>query len=163
MTDNLQSAKNRAIARLEGIFERSGWSDGWALNDDEVREAPSPLFYRNSTPAVAEEARVTIDGQTHALYCVYNIAEVKSYYAGNRPSSFDITIALTFYFDEPFLFYEKEGATAENAFKVFTDALLDELADDLWAISSDGEGAVPSGEDGKPYTNREILFVQNNF
>lgn len=163
MIDSLQSAKNRAIAQIEAIFEQSGWSDGWGLNDDEVRAAPSPLFYRNEAPVVAEESKVQIEGQSHRLYCIYNVSEVKPNYAGNRPSSYDITIALTFYFDDPFLFYETGNAQTQNPFKTFAEALLEELADDLWAISSDGEGSVPSGEDGKPYTNREILFVTNNF
>lgn len=162
MTSNIQQAKNRAVELIEKALIEAGWSDGWALGDDEVRRAPSPLFYRNSTPAVAEEAKVSLDGQTHMLYCIYNIADDDPHYSGNRWSNGDITVALTFYYDDPFIFYEKEGES-NNSFVKFMNALLEELARDLWAISGDVESSSPSGEDGKPYANRTTIFATNNF
>ncbi len=160
MTDNVIKAENAAVKAIETAFINAGWSDGWGLTDDEVRAAPSPLFYRNETPAVASEARATVDGQTHSVYCIYNIIETKPNHAGNRPSNFDVTVALTFYYDDPFLFFSDEK---ESPFGKFAEVLMDELADGLWTISSEGESSVPATEDGQTYTNRKILFVKNNF
>lgn len=157
--NNYLRAENAAVAEIERLLTEAGWSDGWGLDDDEVRNAPSPLFYRNATSAVAGEARVTEDGQTHLLYCIYNIIENHPHYAGNHPAAFDITIALTFYYDDPFLFYEAE----RNGFTKYLDALLDGLAESNWTLSGEGENPVPPTDDAQPYVQRKVLFVTNNF
>lgn len=154
---NILRAENAAVKEIEEIFTEAGWSDGWGLTDDEVRKAPSPIFYRNETPTVASEARVEANGQKHLLYCIYNVIDTDPKYAGNHPSHFDVTLALTFYYDDPFLFHEDSGA------KKFIDALLAALAERLWVISGEGETNVPPSDDRQPYINRKILFVTNNF
>lgn len=157
--NNYLRAENAAINEIENLLKEAGWSDGWGLTDDEVRNAPSPVFYRNSAPVVASEARVKEDEQIHALYCIYNIIETHPNYTGNKPSNFDITIALTFYYDDPFLFTE----ATENGFTKFVDGLLDGLAENNWTLSGEGEHPVPSADDALPYVNRKVLFVTNNF
>lgn len=159
---NMTAAESAAIHRIEELLTEAGWSDGWALTDEEVKETNEfPLFYRNSTPTVAPEAKITKDGQTHSLYCIYNIVDTDPKYAGNKPLTHSVSIALTFYYDDPFLFYQDDTtAGAENPFAPYLEALLENLADDLWAISSGGEGPVPAAESGSAYSNRKILFVQ---
>jgi len=158
---NMSAAESAAIHRIEELRAEAGWSDGWALTDEEVKETNEfPLFYRNSTPTVAPEAKVKKDGQTHSLYCIYNIIDTDPKYAGNKPLTHNVSIALTFYYDDPFLFYQDENTETENPFAPYIEALLENLADDLWAISSGGEGPVPSAESGSAYSNRKILFVQ---
>ena len=93
---NILKAEQTAIAQIEQAFANGGWSDGWGLSDDEVRNAPGPLFYRNATPTTATEARATIDGQTHCVYAIYNIIDNAPKYAENKPTTTDITVNLTF-------------------------------------------------------------------
>lgn len=157
--NNLLRAENAAIKEIETALIESGWSDGWELTDEDVRAAANPLFYRNSTSTAASEARVKAKGQTHSLYCIYNVIETKSNYAGDKPVHFDVTIALTFYYDDPFLFQEDD----KNEFIPYIEGLLDALADDLWTISGEGESSVPSTDDARVYSNRKVLFVTNNF
>lgn len=153
---NLQDAEKSAIAKIEQALINAGWSDGWSLSDDEVRNAPSPIFYRNYTSAVAGEARVSIDGQTHNAYVIYNIIANDPNYAENKPFFTSITVCLTFYYDEAHLFDSEQ-------FAPFMKTLMNELADDLWVLSGEGESAVPATDDGKAYINRKIVFATNNF
>lgn len=160
MNSELLRAENRAIDELEHILLRAGWADGWELTDDEVRKAISPLFYRNQTSTVAEEARVTIDGQTHSLYVIYSMADTNPLYSGNKPYRTDVSIALTFYYDDPFLFYEGHSS---SPFAKFVDLLLAEFETNAWSVYGEGESQIPSGDDSKTYTNRKVLFVTKNF
>lgn len=160
MTNAVQ-AETYAVQELERMLEASGWSDGWGMGDKEIAEAPNPLFYRNSTPAAAADAKVKAEGQTHSLYLVFNVVGTETKYADNIPSNFDVTLALTFYYDEPYLFHET--AEAVSPFKGFIEGLLSELSEGLWTISSEGESVVAAAGDRGPYTNRKVLFVKNNF
>jgi hypothetical protein len=153
---NIHKAEQTAIAQIEQAFIDAGWSDGWGLTDEEVRSAPSPLFYRNATPTTATEARATIDGQTHCLYAIYNIIDNAPKYAENKPTTTDVTVNLTFYYDDPSLL-------DSGAFATFVEALIDELADGLWTLSGEGESAVAATDDGSPYMHRKIIFATNNF
>ena len=153
---NILKAEQTAIAQIEQAFANAGWSDGWGLSDDEVRNAPGPLFYRNATPTTATEARATVDGQTHCVYAIYNVIDNAPQYSENKPTTTDITVNLTFYYDDPSFF-------DRGAFVKYMEALLDELADGLWTLSGEGEGAVPATDDGGPYLHRKIIFATNNF
>lgn len=152
---NILQAENFTVSQLEEIFKEAGWSDGWQLTDEEVRNAPSPLFYRNSTPSVAAESKITLEGQTHSLYCIYNVSDPHSDYADNQPHHFAVTMALTFYFDDAFVFHEN------SPFNKFLSALLEELAKRLWVISSDGESKASSLSEEEAYANRKLLFATN--
>lgn len=155
--NNIIHAENAAVAAIEKIFEQAGWSDGWGLTDDEVRNAPSPLFYRNATSQVAEEARPVMNGQAQSLYCIYNIAPTDPKYSGNRPYGFEVTICLTFYYSDPFLFHEESEANP------FICSLMHELTEKLWIITGEGEQPVPPTENRQAYTNRKLIFVTNYF
>ena len=173
MITNVIKAENTAIREIEAALTEAGWSDGWAMEDADVRTAGAPIFYRNNAPVVAAEARTTVGadpekqidpGQTHYLYLIYNITQTETKNAGNRPYYHEVTAALTFYYDDPSLFYEATGDSAPtNGFVPFLSELIDELADGDWAISSEGESTVPATDDGTTYTNRKILFVTKNF
>lgn len=157
MINSILDAENTAVKQIEEIFVNAGWSDGWALRDEEVRSAQEPLFYRNSTPVVASESKVTKKGQTHSLYCIYNISESKIHYANDKPHHFTVTIALTFYYDDPFIFFDN------SPHKEYLDALLSELSEKLWIISADSEGGVPSLDNQESYANRKLIFATNTF
>ena len=161
---NIIRAENMAVRSLEALFARAGWADGWELTDDEVRAAQNPLFYRNSTGAVAAEAKVKKDGQTHTLFCVYNISGTQLKYADNKPRSADVTIALTFYYDDAFLFYDGDGnGHSESVFLPYMESLLSELAEELWVIGGDGEIPVLPADDAQPYLNKKVLYIKNHF
>ena len=155
---NVIAAENEAIEAIEEIFKRAGWSDGWGMNDVEVMRSQSPLFYRNATGAAAERAQcVASGGKAQTLYCIYNIATTESKYAENHPYGFDVTICLTFYYSDPFLFHEKSEGNP------YIDRLMKELADALWVIASEGEQQIPPTEDRQAYLYRKMIFATNFF
>lgn len=155
--DNIVRAENAAVAEIERIFKAAGWSDGWGLTDDEVRRACSPLFYRNATSQVAEEARPLANGQAENLYCIYNLTPSDPKYSGNRPYGFDITVCLTFYYSDPFLF------DGESELSRFVTELMCKLAENLWIITGEGEQPVHTTENHHAYTNRKLIFATNYF
>ena len=64
---NMTAAESAAIHRIEELLTEAGWSDGWALTDEEVKETNEfPLFYRNSTPILTFYA---LDGNVKTVWC----------------------------------------------------------------------------------------------
>lgn len=154
---NLVTAESAAVAAIENAFTEAGWSDGWGLTDAQVRQAPSPLFYRNATPKVAGDAKVILSSVGHTLYAVYNIMDPEGKYADNKLHHFNVTIAITLYYDDASLFNVGSG------FDEFLSALLSELSDAAWIISGDAEGSVASASDKAPYIYRKVLYATNTF
>lgn len=157
--NSILDAENRAVLELESSLKAAKWEDGWRLTDAEIASYIGPIYYRNSTPASAADAKVMAGDQEHSLYMVFSVTDTKTYYASNTPSFFDVTLALTFYYDEPYLFYD---TGQESIFKGFIDELLTKLAEGQWSITSEGESAVTAAGDRGPYTNRKVLFITKN-
>ncbi len=156
MAANLVDAENNAISALETILANAGWSDGWKLRDSEVRSATNPLYYRNSAPVVASEARIKRSNQAHTLYCLYSITDNDIKYSDNVPGFYHIKIAVTLYYDEPFIF-------SITGFKPFLSSVIEALSSAKWQISSESEASVMSAEDGNKYLNRKVLFIEKTF
>jgi hypothetical protein len=159
MNTNILSAETEATTRLETIFKEAGWADGWGLTDNEVRKSTKPLFYRNNASVVATESKVSYPTGTHTLYCIYRLIDAVSNYSGNKPHNFEITIALTFYYDDSFLFLE----AGENPFTKLLLDIIECLNNEGWAISQEAEESVSSADNADIFLNRKILFVTNIF
>lgn len=155
---NLLEAENLAVEDLEAILNANGWADGWRLTDSEVRASRKPLYYRNSAPVVAPENKIKKSGQTHNLYAIYSITQNEPVYGSNKAGFFTVRIAITFYYDDAFLF-----SRGTNPFRSYISDVVDALADNLWVISSEGESPLTSPEDGNKYLNRKILFLDKTF
>lgn len=156
MTNQVR-AEQAAVTEIEGAFAEAGWSDGWGLTDAQVRQAPSPLFYRGATPKTAGDAKVVLNGVGHTLYAVYTVMRSEGKYADNQLHHYDVTIAITLYYDDPHLFTEGSG------FDAYLEELLSELSERLWTISGEGDTAVTPATDRAPYVYRKILYVTNTF
>lgn len=154
---NLVRAEQAAVAEIERVFAEAGWSDGWGLTDAEVRRAPSPLFYRAATPKAAADAKVVINGVGHSLYAVYNIIDPEAKYSGNQIDHFNITVAITLYYDDAYLFTQGSG------FDTFLEELLSGFSAGLWAISGEGESAAVGASDKSPYVYRKVVYITNTF
>ena len=61
ITDLLQAEQTLA-ADIEETLIEAGWSDGYGLTDDEIKKAPSPLFYHNATPQAAASSKAIVEG-----------------------------------------------------------------------------------------------------
>lgn len=156
MTNQVR-AEQAAVAEIESVFSEAGWSDGWGLTDAEVRKAPSPLFYRGATPKAAADAKVIIDGVGHSIYAVYSIIKPEAKYSGNQIDHYNITVALTLYYDDAYLFAQGSG------FDVFLEGLLNGFSERLWAVSGEDEGAVIGASDKSPYVYRKAVYITNTF
>ncbi len=153
----IMQPQQSAIKAIEEALTEAGWSDGYALSDKEIANAPSPLFYKDATPKSAADARVVVNGVGRKLYCIYTLLKPDVKYSQNTVHHTDITVALTFYFDDAFTF-----ADGSHHAK-FLDALLDELSAEEWAISMSGDERVVSQSDHSPYMYRKVLYVSNIF
>lgn len=154
---SLIRAERIAVAEIEQAFIEAGWSDGYGMTDNEIRKAPSPLFYRNSTPVTAADAKVIKNGSGHNLYAVYNIIKPEVKYASNTVHHLEVTVAITFYYDDPYLFDEESG------YDVYLEELLSQLAHSLWVVSDDGDEPVTGTSDKAPYIHRKVLYATNTF
>lgn len=150
---NLLKAEQIALKDIEDALIASGWSDGYGMTDDEVRNAPSPLFYRNSTPRSAAQSKVVIDGVGRTIYLVYSSMKPDTAYAANKPHHFSATVALTIYYSDAYTF--DTGSVHAR----FLEGLLSELADREYVISSDGEGASAAASDREPYVYRKVIYA----
>lgn len=150
---NVLKAQQIALADIEDALIASGWSDGYGMTDEEVCNAPSPLFYRNSTPRAAADSKVVIDGVGRTIYLVYSAIKPDTTYAANQPYFYSPTVALTIYFSDAYTF--DEGSVHAK----FLEELLAQLAEREFVISSDGEGASVAASDREPYTYRRVLYA----
>ena len=153
----IMKPQQSAIKAIEEALTESGWSDGYALSDKDIENAPSPIFYKDATPKSAADARVVVDGVGRKLYCIYSLLKPDAKYSQNTVHHTEITVAFTFYFDDPFTF--ADGSPHAK----FLDALIDELSDEEWAISMSGDERVTSQSDHSPYMYRKILYATNIF
>jgi hypothetical protein len=159
MNTNIISAETEAITKLEAIFKAAGWADGWNLTDAEVRKSDKPLFYRNSSSSVATEAKVSFATGTHTLYCIYRLIDTVTNYSENHPHNFAITIALTFYYDDAFIFLD----AGENPFTKLLLDVIEGLDNEEWAVNQEAEESVTSADNANTFLNRKILFATNIF
>lgn len=151
-------AEMLAIKSIETAFIDAGWSDGSAMTDAKIRKAKEPIFYKDSTPKVAADAVVTVDGIGRKLYCIYNIIAPRTATSGNKSHHIEITVALAIYTDTQYLFAENSKHAK------YIDALLDELAKEDWIISSAGaDESVASQDEQSPYIYRKTLYATNVF
>lgn len=153
MTDNLLIAEQGIGADIEAALIEAGWSDGYGLTDDEIRQAPSPLFYHNATPQAAASSRVIVEGVGRTIYLVYTVLSPDTRYAGNKPHHINATAALTIYTDDAYAF-DKGSVHAK-----FLSALLAELAEREYIIRTDAEGAATAATDREPYVYRKVLYA----
>lgn len=150
---NILTIENRAIEELETIFANAGWSDGWALTDEQVRSATEPLYYRNATSAVASEAKVKREDQIRKLYAIYSLMDTDDKSADDRPFIHEPSIAIHFYYDDAFIWHKN------SPFNDFLHALIEELEADGWSVSLDGEQGIASADNAQPYITRKTLVV----
>lgn len=153
MATNILQAEQIALADIEAALVASGWSDGYALTDAQVRNAPSPLFYRNSTPRSAADSKVVIDGVGRTIYLVYSAIKPDTAYAADKPHHISATVALTIYYSDAYTFDAGSGHAR------FLAGLLSELADREYVISSDGEDASVAASDREPYIYRKTIYA----
>lgn len=155
MITNALAAENAAAAELEDLLKGAGWSDGWGLEDDEVRRADKPLFYKNFTSSAAEEARIVIDGQMHNIYAVYRVFDIETVFSGNQPHHFVVRLAISIYYDDP--------ALLVGTFSGFVEAALTSLTNSRWSVNVEGDDTTTLGSDSQPYGCRKTLFAEKAF
>ncbi len=153
MATSILHAEQIALAEIEGALVASGWSDGYGMTDDDVKHAPSPIFYRNSTPRSAANSKVVTDGVGRTIYLIYSTMKPDTAYAANKPHHFSATVALTIYYSDAYTF------DAGSVHARFLEELLSELAERDYVISSDGEGASVAASDREPYLYRKVIYA----
>lgn len=155
-------AVDRATHELEEILRETGWEDGWGKSTEEIRgRKPRPFFYRNAAETAATESRVSLEGQSEILYCIYTESSTDPSFSGNRSAFHEVILGLNFYYSNSALFAESEGL--ENPYARLLNGLLEELEDRLWAAWSDGEDGVASDDAGSIYLNHKTIYIKKVF
>lgn len=165
---NIFKAKNEAVKLFENLLLQAGWQDGYGLGESYYkRDESKPLFFRNNAPALSNNFKVQVQGQSRIIYILYNIISTEQLTANDVPfkRGTTIDIAVDIWYDDAFNFMEdsSDQTTVDDIYMDFGSELINLLIKNKFTVTDNGEVPEASETTVADYLNRNSLIISKKY